>query len=269
MTRKYYKKDETERQDQFYPSNTNGCPIWYFMKNFAKLFQGKAGVYCISVFMPSYRRFIKIGISTNMAVRMNHYQTALFPIWKHARIHALFIKRSDRIQQRDFDEGGAMPSALKRAEKRIHDELLSRKIDHCGPEWFHVSVNEAVKIMALFHFGSKELGERADGHNCEAYIFGGLEDKYEMIRVEDDFINAIELAEPKRHEGVERKMTEKMRASKQQESERKQVPPELKALPKKRTTKVTLKMKESIAQARQPPTLTLQDITARAQSKSR
>ena len=90
-----------------------------------------------------------------------------------------------------------------------------------------------------------------------------------MIRVEDDFVNAIELAEPKLHEGVERKMTEKMRASKQQESERKQVKnaPELKALPKKRTSKVTLKMKESIAQARED--ITNPELAARAQSKTR
>ncbi len=56
MTRKYFKQDESIRKKEFFPSNKNGMPIWYFMKHFSKQFSGRAGLYCISMYMPAYRR---------------------------------------------------------------------------------------------------------------------------------------------------------------------------------------------------------------------
>jgi hypothetical protein len=150
-----------------------------------------------------------------MAVRFGHYQTALFPIWNAARVHAVFIKRHDRISQATWDEGKQLPTALKKAEKRIHDELLERGYKHCGPEWFNCSVNETVTKLALFHYGSLDPPEAADGHNCEAYMFSPTE----MIRLEDDYVNIAQLAEPKQS-ARPAKLTEKMKESKKQEAER-------------------------------------------------
>ena len=217
MTRKYYKAGETSRDTEFFPSNKNGMPIWYFMKHHSNSFRGRAGLYLISVYMPSYRRFVKIGLSTNLQARFAYYQTAMFPIWNHARIHAIYVKRADRIEKSNWTEGKAVPTALKKAEGRVHDELLERGFDHCGPEWFNCSVNECVKIMSLFHFGTLEPPTRADGHLCEAYIFS----ETDMIRVEDDYVNISQLAEPKTT-GRPTKLTAKMKESKAQELERSQ-----------------------------------------------
>ncbi len=57
--------------------------------------------------------------------------------------------------------------------------------------------------------------EKANGHNCEAYVFSPTE----MIRVEDDFINISQLAEPKTTDRAS-KPTEKMRESQEQDTER-------------------------------------------------
>jgi hypothetical protein len=125
-----------------------------------------------------------------------------------------FLSR-DAIVSAKWDEGKQLPTALKKANKRIHDELLERGYKHCGPEWFNSSVNEKVNIMALFHYGSLDPPEAADGQTCEAYIFSPTE----TIRLEDNYVNIAQLAEPKQSTRPS-KLTDKMKESKEQDAGR-------------------------------------------------
>ena len=54
---------------EFFPSPKNGMPLKYWMAHYGKEFDGKAGLYLISVYLKSYARFSKVGLATNLKTR--------------------------------------------------------------------------------------------------------------------------------------------------------------------------------------------------------
>jgi hypothetical protein len=82
---------------EFKPNNSNGISASYFMKYLSKAFKDKHCLYVISVYARNFRRYVKIGKTTDMQTRLGYYMTSLYPIFTEVLLHAVFIKRSNAI----------------------------------------------------------------------------------------------------------------------------------------------------------------------------
>jgi hypothetical protein len=204
----YTKPGDTVNDHEFYPSPKNGMPLKYWMTHFGKEFDGRAGLYLISVYLKAYSRFSKVGLATNLKTRFFFYQTAWWPVMAHARIHGVWLKKADRTQKSDWTGSGLPNTILVKAEARIHAEITANGFEMHG-EWAQVSVNQMVKWLNLFHFGSltSTPPEEWDGHGMEAYLFTNT---LKMIIIEDTFVSAAELYENRKGDRT-RKKSQKQR----------------------------------------------------------
>lgn len=251
--KRYFKEGETFRDKPFFPSNKNGMPIPEFLSLYRnnKELKGKDCLYLITVYLKAYGRYSKVGLCTDIGTRMSFYRTSWWPIIDHARIHGLWLKKGNNT--RKAEAGGAKKPAtvVYRAEQRVHDEVLAHGFEMMG-EWARVSVNQMVKWLNLFHFGSltADPQEKADGHGMAVFLFT---DTHEMIRVDDEFVNADELAENVVGTRVRKKSKRQLESEGQPEEkedepaeEKEDEPPEEPApLPAKRQRVRSKKQKEA------------------------
>jgi len=127
----------------------------------------KAGIYIISVNIPQYHNYIKIGLSSNLVARLMGHRTTLYPISASIRLHCLAIKRNDLNAE---DTGNKKVSFMYKAEQRVKAELAKQKLKPLG-EWYQVAIPKLTELFLNLHFGDEEENMRSDGLSCLFYIF--------------------------------------------------------------------------------------------------
>ena len=127
----------------------------------------RAGIYIISVNIPQYDNYIKIGLSSNLVARLMGHRTTLYPVHPLIRVHCLAIKRNDLIPE---DSGVKKVSFMYKAEERVKLYLAKRNLKPLG-EWYQIAVPELTELFLNLHFGDEEEGMESDGLSCLFYIF--------------------------------------------------------------------------------------------------
>jgi hypothetical protein len=172
---------------EFRPNNSNGISASYFMKYMAKAFKDKHCLYVISVFARNFRRYVKIGKTTDMQTRLGYYMTSLYPIWTEVLLHAVFVKRSNAMPV--VQKAGKPITSLAKAEVRVHTCLKGLDYKHFG-EWYQVGIPTLIPIMTDFHFGLEDPPTEGDGPNCGAFLFCGSNDGNKTFPIEREYLNA-------------------------------------------------------------------------------
>jgi hypothetical protein len=172
---------------EFHPNNRNGISASFFMKYLSKGFKDKHCLYVISVFARNFRRYVKIGKTTDMQTRLGYYMTSLYPIWTEVLLHAVYVKRSNAIPV--IQRAGKPITSLAKAEARVHTCLKGLGYKHFG-EWYQVGIPTLLPIMTNFHFGNKDPPLEGDGPGCDAFLFCGSMEGNKKFKIEREYLNA-------------------------------------------------------------------------------
>jgi T5orf172 domain len=127
----------------------------------------RAGLYIISVNIPQYHNYIKIGLSSNLVARLMGHRTTLYPISAMIRLHCLAIKRNDLNPE---ESGTKKVSFMYKAEQRVKTELAKLNLKPLG-EWYQIAIPKLTELFLNLHFGDEEEKYQADGYSCLFYIF--------------------------------------------------------------------------------------------------
>ena len=149
--------------------STDGMHLDKFLSNpnLTSMFR-RGGLYMISVDIPAFDKYIKIGLSSNLVARLSGHRTSLYPVHAHIRVHCLAMKRTDLNP--DLGESKtAKVSFMYKAEQKVKAYLEKIKIVPKG-EWYQIAIPDLIKIFLNEHFGDQEENIRGDGLNCPFYV---------------------------------------------------------------------------------------------------
>ena len=149
--------------------STDGMHLDEFLSNpnLTAMFR-RGGLYMISVDIPAFDKYIKIGLSSNLVARLSGHRTSLYPVHAHIRVHCLAIKRTD-LNPDLGETKTAKVSFMYKAEQKVKEYLEKIKIIPKG-EWYQIAIPDLIKIFLKEHFGDKEEEIKGDGLNCPFYV---------------------------------------------------------------------------------------------------
>lgn len=133
------------------------------------------GLYVVSVNIPEYEGFYKVGMSDvgGLTSRMSDFQTMFFPIRDKVIIHLLINKPQGRRVSQATNKN--MITATRYAEQSLHKALIKARWKNEGTgEWFKQprgqTIDNIIQMAFLHHYGDKEQNIKADGGHCKFCI---------------------------------------------------------------------------------------------------
>ena len=132
-----------------------------------KLFR-RGGLYMISVNIPAFDNYIKIGLSSNLVARLSGHRTSLYPVSAHIRVPCLAIKRTD-LNPDEGETKKAKVSFMYKAEQHVKKYLSKNNFVPKG-DWYKIHIPDLLRIMLNEHFGDEATQIRADGFKCLFYV---------------------------------------------------------------------------------------------------